>query len=332
MNLSFFLRKLFISALFYCLLFTAFVILLLIANKGDHLQQVNLLNWDAAHYYQIAMHGYNEEYRTAFFPLFPLLWKVLNLFPLGISILNGLIFSISTSLLVSYYKVNLKLHLLLLSIPSLFFMFIPYTEALFFLFGTILLIGFNKNSLVLIITGLLLSSMVRPSAYVFIPAIFITEYITKTNITSFIKRSLGFTLVTLLGLFSTVLIQYLYTNKWFVFFSAQQQWDNSLRIPKLPLTSWAGGTITRLDGTALLVGLIAFFILIRIVVRYFKSINTNTISRSFLFSLLYLCGISLIVLLFRGGSLFSLNRFIYASPYFILCFFIFLKTENFKMR
>ena len=42
--------------------------------------------------------------------------------------------------------------------------------------------------------------------------------------------------------------------------------------------------------------------------------------------------ISLIVLLFRGGSLFSLNRFIYASPYFILCFFCFLKTENFKIR
>jgi len=251
---------------------------------------------------------------------------------MGISIINGFIFSISISIIVAYYQIKLKEQLLLLSVPSLFFMFIPYTEALFFLFGTILILGLNKNNLYLITTGLLLSSMVRPSAYVFIPAIFVMEYITKENVASFLKRSIYFSFITLLGLFTTVFIQYLYTHKWFIFFDAQKSWDNSFRIPHLPFTSWSGGNIVRLDGTALLVGLIAIGAVIRIATNYFKTTKSTIISKTFLFSLLYLSGMALIVLLFRGGSLFSLNRFIFASPYFIVCFFFFLKTENFKLK
>jgi hypothetical protein len=326
MNYHKFLQKFYVSLLFYSSTFIAFYLFIILTDQTFLFQQKNLLNADAAHYEYIKTYGY-EGFRTAFFPLFPFLWKLLNVGPLTIALINGFIFTVSISVIAFYYDVNVKIQLLLLSVPSLFFMFIPYTEALFFLFGTLIIIGLNRNNTSLITAGLLLSSMVRPSAYVFIPAIIITEYLTKESLAAFFKRTVVYSFVILLGLFFTVLIHYYYTNKWFVFFEAQKGWDNQLRIPHLPLTSWAGDNIVRLDGTALLVGIIAMYSILKLIKQ---KISTN-VSKSLLFSLLYLIGISLIVLLFRGGSLFSLNRFIYASPYFILCFLYFFKNEKIKI-
>ena len=49
-----------------------------------------------------------------------------------------------------------------------------------------------------------------------------------------------------------------------------------------------------------------------------------------IFSLAYLGGIALSVLLFRGGSLFSLNRFVFAAPFIIVAVNYFLK-QDFKL-
>jgi len=332
MNFKFFLSKLYISILFYVSLLIVFVLFLFFTNQAHLLFQGNLLHWDAIHYFNISKDGYNEEYLTAFFPLFPLVWKMFSFSALAVSVFNAIVFSISIATITYHYKINFKEHLLLLSIPSLFFMFIPYTEALFFLFGTIVIIGLNKNSILLIALGLFFSSIVRPTAYVFIPAILIMEYITKISIRDFLKRSLIFSFIIFLGLFTTVLIQYLSTNKWFVFFEAQKGWGNILMIPKLPLTSWAGGAITMLDGTALLVGVVSFYMICKIFISYYQEKQATKVSKTFLFSLLYLVGVALIVLLFRGGSLFSLNRFIYASPYFILCFYYWIHIGRFKIH
>src|SRR5690606_23303214 len=52
-----------------------------------------LFRWDAAHYYRISKTGYEtrwkeDEFIFAFFPLFPLLWRWLELPPAGIPFLN----------------------------------------------------------------------------------------------------------------------------------------------------------------------------------------------------------------------------------------------------
>lgn len=320
------LEKLYISFIYYSLFSFLFCLLLFVFQQTDLLQQKNLLNWDAAHYEFIKNYGY-EGFRTAFFPLFPFFWKALNVAPIGIAVINGFVFIISISILAYYFEVNLRNQLLLLSVPSLFFMFVPYTESLFFLFGTLLIIGLHRNNIPLIAIGLLFSSMVRPSAYVFIPAIIITEYLTMSSLSLFFKRAAGFSLIIISGLFITILIQYYYTHQWFAFFEAQKGWDNQLRIPKLPLTSWSGDNIVRLDGSALLVGCIALIALLKLAFSHFYYKVKTGLSKAFIFPLLYLTGMSLIVLLFRGGSLYSLNRFIYASPYFIVAFIFFLNQS-----
>src|SRR5690606_221661 len=43
--------------------------------------------------------------------------------------------------------------------------------------------------------------------------------------------------------------------------------------------------------------------------------------------LLYLFGIGLLILLIRGGELFSLNRFVYSTAFFIVAAFYYLKNK-----
>jgi len=136
--------------------------------------------------------------------------------------------------------------------------------------------------------------------------------------------------VTLLGILLVGIIQYIDTGEWFKFFSIQKGWGNELQFPKLPLTSWGGGFIARLDGVAFFIGTFAggFLMAFILKLRHFSKIN---ISKEVIFSLAYLGGISLSVLIFRGGSLFSLNRFIFATPFIIVAFNFWLK-QNYKFN
>jgi len=55
-----------------------------------------------------------------------------------------------------------------------------------------------------------------------------------------------------------------------------------------------------------------------------KSFKDIIIRKEVVFSLCYLAGITFIVLIFRGGNLFSLNRFVFAVPFIIVvadCYF-----------
>ncbi len=113
------------------------------------------------------------------------------------------------------------------------------------------------------------------------------------------------------------LIQFYYTGKWFEFFEAQKGWGNELQIPKFPLNSWGGGMILRTDGTCLLIGSISGIIILAKILSM-KFIKTITLPKEVVFSLSYLAGICLTVLLFRGGLLFSLNRFVLATPFIIV--------------
>ncbi|MBL7900017.1 MAG: hypothetical protein JNJ99_15865 [Crocinitomicaceae bacterium] len=105
---------------------------------------------------------------------------------------------------------------------------------------------------------------------------------------------------------------------WFEFFEAQKLWGNELQVPVLPIRSWAGGFITRLDGVALLIGLISAVVAVSWLIQKFYRKKPVVTDQAIIFSVFYLAGISLMVLLFRGGSLFSLNRFVFATPFFIL--------------
>ena len=202
---------------------------------------------------------------------------------------------------------------------------------MFFAGAVLLLIGFHKENNWMVVAGFLLCSLARPVAYIFIPAILLTEILSSTEKKTILSNAVLFAAAVIGGLFLTLLIQHHYMNEWFSFFEAQEKWGNYFRFPELPLNTWGGDNILRLDGSAMLVGLLACVAVVIWIKNKIQGKIAAT-SKAIIFSTLYLAGISMFVLFFRGGWLFSLNRFVFATPFFVICFFYFLKQINFDTK
>lgn len=331
-DLKLFFKNLTFLTLFY---FGAFVLLQIFSYyflNGRWLLNVDsFLNADAEHYYYISQRGY-EGFRFAFFPLFPLLWKLIGVGIFPIVLLNTLLFLICFSAITSLFKIENKTELILLaSFPCFIFMFIAYTEALFFLFSTMLLLGLKKNNPGLVCFGIFFCGLTRPTAAVFIPAIILTIYFGSQPVREKISKGFLYSLFALLGLGAAIIIQRLMADEWLSFFEVQKGWGNELRIPKLPFTSWAGGKIVRLDASALLVGFFAAAFLVKTLAAKLNG-KHRTIPPEAVFSISYLAGVSILILLFRGGSFFSLNRFVFATAFFIVAFMYFLSSYSFSYK
>lgn len=309
-----------------CLLFFASILLL---DKTELLKESNLLKFDAELYKLIRDQGYAGSWLCAFFPAFPFIWKLLGLSIIGVSLFNLIVYAISAATLSMVYNFSLTQRLFYLSIPSLVFMYVPYSESLFFATTALILVGLKKNNTALTSLGLFLCSLVRPTAFIFGPAILLTFFLASRN-----KKQLPnvilFLISLLAGLMTTVTIHYFYSHEWFVFFESQKLWKNYLHFPTLPFTSWGGDSILRLDGMSLAIAIFAGIyalklIWIRFQQKYFEEKDVS-------FSLFYLIGTALVVVLFRDGNLYSINRFIFATPFVVISIHHFFTTYQFKMR
>ncbi len=320
-----FLRNIFFVLIYFTGAFILLMILSQVTKNEPFFYENSLLNWDANQYYRIVHEGYNG-YRVAFFPFFPFLWKVLGCGIYAMTFFNALLFIISCAILTTVFNFSAKELFLMLSFPSLIFMFLPYTEALFFFSSMVVLIGMKKNWNWVVFVGMLLASCTRPVVYVFIPIIVLILLI--RNDKHSILQKLGFYILPiLLGLILVIYLQYTNTHDWFAFFHSQKAgWNNYIRLPKLHLTSWGGDDIARLDGTAFLVGIMATVAIGYSFVESKRTGKSELINQeAILFSVLYLAGISWLILFTRGGSLFSLNRFVFATPFFFVAISCLLK-------
>lgn len=313
---------------YYTAAFVFLFSLLYFKNKISLISNSTFLNWDAAHYYVVKNNGY-DLVNTAFFPLFPFFWKLLHLTPIGIGIVNFGIYILAVAALLNELKLSTLKSFLLLSVPGVFFMFLPYAEALFFAAASIILIGLRKDNLLLCTLGLFLCSVCRPTTFIFIPAIVFVYYInfisTKENksIKDTLLKISSYSAILIIGLLVSFTIQKIYTGKWFTFFESQKNWGNKLGIPTLPLHTWGGDNITRFEASGFFIGICCAIVMLLILFSS-KMRNKLNFTKPMLFSIAYLAGATGVVLLFRGGLLFSLNRFIYATPFlmFALGYFI----------
>ena len=280
------------------------------------LSQATFSLWDVEHYRYIRDHGYDVQ-RTAFFPLFPFLWRWLAVPPIAMGLINLGIFALSFAWLAWQLAWSGRQQALLLAVPSLLFMALPYSEAIFFLSGALVLVGLRRNMLGLYFLGLLLSCVSRSAAFVLLPAVLATEWLAPESRDRGLARTAAAAAATLLGLGISVGVHYWYTGRWFVFFAAQRLWNNQLRWPKLPLSNWGGSFPTRYEAPALLIGLGCAVGLAGLVYRHWRR-PLPAANRPAVFSLAYVAGITLITLATKGGELVSLSRYVYATPYFLL--------------
>lgn len=300
---------------------SSIVVLVLIMSAIFSFNEQSLLQFDALHYLTIKNKGYGGI-EVAFFPLFPFIWKFLAATPLVISIINAIVYFLSAVLLFRFFDFSVKEKILCLLTPGLVFFLVPYSEAFFFLVASLLLVGVGMKKWPLIIFSLLLCTLSRPSFTVLLPALVLMEFFSSNPVGRW-KRMMSYVVVSGIGIVIVGVMQYIDTGRWFEFFSVQSEWDNALRIPTLPLRSWSTLNIVMLDGVALLIGGISGLVFLIALIKK-KAGEMPDILK---LSLAYLGGMSLLVLLFRGGSLFSLNRFLFCSPFFFIVIQAFWRSK-----
>lgn len=287
----------------------------------------NLLNWDAAYHYSIMTEGY--EYiafvgcNLAFFPMFPLIWKVSSLSPVGISILNVVLFILALGWLLKKEQVSAVMQLLIISIPSFIFFALPYSEAVFFLFATLIIIGYRSNNHWLRNIGFLGASMTKSVSVLFIPAIILSEYMgAKRELTEEHKGNgmIWSCLSSFAGLLIAACIQGLQTGKWFYFLEMQQYWGRHWIIPEIPLY-----TPVAYDAISFVMGLIAVYLCGKAFYSAVMKQNSNNIclpDKNVIFCLLYLAATTILDTCFTynngGANIWSINRHFFCTPFVVI--------------
>jgi hypothetical protein len=279
--------------------------------------------FDAQHYFQIVQHGYTIG-ETAFFPFFPFVWKFLNLSPLGISIVNSIIYFISFFTICRLLKFKNFEIVFYSFIPSIVFFFQPYSEALFYFFSSLLIYGFVKKKDSIIILALVLSGFCRPTAVIFLPSLFLVYFLDK-NVS--LKKLIIYSSCVTISFLIVMYYQFLQTNVWFSFFEVQKSgWGNYFRLPTIPLNSWGGDNLLRYDSLAFFCGAIVGFYILKMLYLKLKN-KLIEVPTEVIFSLGYIFSTVLTILFFRGGMLFSLNRFVFATVFFPIVLNHYFKLE-----
>lgn len=284
--------------------------------------------WDIEHYKWIADNCYCD-FRLVFFPGFSWFWRLTGVGLVGISIINGLIYIISSSYLGFLIKAKPHGFLILSTIFSSIFFFLPYSESLFYLFVSIGIYGIlSHNSFIVI--GFSFASITRSASTLFTVAS-ISSIISwrsgKIRLESIENRKKIITIIltSISAIGFIALLNYLESGDPFSFYKYQSIWENRLSFPSLPLRSWGSGIAHQFDFMA--IGFILVFSLYFL--KHWKSVALSLLLK---YSILYLLGFTLLTLAFRGGSLHSYNRFIFCSPFFLVAFDSLLKNQKITLR
>jgi hypothetical protein len=288
----------------------------------------SLMQWDASWYRSIVDSGYSyvqdSQSNVAFFPLFPYLWKITGVGAAGISLINLSLLIAGMSILRAAFRIDNAVFLLLLSIPSLFFCYVPYAEALFYFSCSIAFYGLARNSPLIAFAGIFLACMSRSAAMVLLPVILFFSLYNIRSARDIRKHGFQAMLFVAAAVSATLLVQFIQhgqTGKFFVIFEAQQQWDRVMSIPSLPLTTWGGADLLWLDGMAFLTGVFAIIFCLMMLIRKVSHFRSKGSSAGLL-AAGYLAIVTLITLIYSGKdpygstSIYSLNRFVFSTPFF----------------
>ena len=297
-----------IIALFSAILMwsTAFIIC---SFQGISISSLNWLVADAQHYESVKNTGYESPFLAAFFPLFPFLWRLTGLSAIGIGLVNGALFITSAGLLGQTFKLPLRYFMLYCSLPLNVFYFLPYSESIFAFAMVLLLIGIFKWNWWQMIIGVVMCSFCRPTAALLVPALLLATCLLKEK-TGIKRKLLVLPLAASMAFFGVLLLQSMETGSLITFFEAQRGWGSFWRLPKFPLTSWGNAFNLSLDVLSLFISTMCG---LGFVMALKKKLKLSFIEW---FSIAFIGGTGLLVVLTRGGELYSLSRFVYCIPAF----------------
>jgi len=290
----------------------------------------NMVRWDAAHYLFIRDHSYDTklaggDYIFGFFPLFPLIWKISFLSPVGIGIFNYLLFVLGLIFIFKELghgldkKENILKYILLLTLPGTVIFYIPYTEALFFIVICIAFYGMLKNKYSYYFVGMFLCSLTRPSAVIIGASIVCKDiylYLTGIEKEKLLKKIFRNIIPVVLGTMLIGLYQYSFDHtSLFNFQRVGAYWGHKLQIPR-DLTDWSHeGFSMNIALIFLLIPTLICFLLKGIIV---KGDTMDVKYPLFILSTFYLVGIFLFILLYQGGNLHGLSRYLLCTPFFFV--------------
>jgi len=207
-----------------------------VSDPYNGVTETNAYNWDAAYYLTIRNKLYADidpHYvdRYAFYPFFPIIWKVSGIRSQNIILVNYLFFGLGIILLSQLFMKNkpqdIFFFILALLIPSAIVFYLPYAESLFVLTLAIALWGLFRQKYWLYFIGMIFFSMTRPAVIVLMVAFIGTDIVNlfrHRNFKHFLRQS-GLTIApVMLGCLAVIVIQYYYSGSWTAYFDTDDLW------------------------------------------------------------------------------------------------------------
>lgn len=286
--------------------------------------------WDGSHYDWIKNTYYGREKDFAYYPLFPFFWKATGLSTLGISILNIFLFTFGMLFMFKMFKDKLSFSavLLLLCVPYMVIFMMPYSEALYFIFIALGLFGIIKEMYWVYFIGFLFASMTKSSSLIFLILFFFLEglyAISHRDIVLFLKRFLKAVLPVVLGMFLVMCFQYLIgAPSFFQSIISQRYWGKSLSLPELPFSFWSN------EGRSITVPFLCLYFIPMLVVLGREFVLSLRKKHDYFFDkwkyirlicIIFLVGNVFTALFTQHGGLYSLARYLLATPFFVFLLF-----------
>lgn len=293
--------------------------------------------WDGSHYNFIKEEMYSDIKNFAYYPLFPLFWKATGLSTFGISLLNIFLFALGMWVMFKIFANNIswKHLLILLCVPYLVIFMMPYSESLYFLFIALGLYGMIKEKYWLYFLGFLFASMTKSSSLLFLILFFCLEVLNALNhrnITLFFKRFLKAVFPVILGMFLVMMFQYILgAPSFFQSIISQKYWGKTLSLPKLPFSFWSN------ESRSITVPFLCLYFVPMLVVigREFVLSLKNRTKQEIdkwkyvrLVCIVFLIGNVFTALFTQHGGLYSLARYLLATPFFVFLLFDTLNRDR----
>lgn len=196
----------------------------------------SLSNWDGGHYLGIAKNGYSQKFQYAFFPLYPMLIRVLSQLTQSY-LLAAILISLASTFLglhILYKLIRLdfdkkiaeKVVLTFLFSPTSFFLLTAYSEGSFFFLVVTAFYFLRQNKLFWATLVTILVSATRLVGLAVVAGLWV-DVLARQGI----NRKNWFVLLGPLGFIIYCIFLYLQTGDPFYFVTAENHWQRTLSTP-----------------------------------------------------------------------------------------------------